>query len=90
MGCPHTLRWSILPNHTIPTLPYHTYTVVQVREYCGLPTINSFAELNNTVEEETISLLESVYGHHQDIDLVVSTVMFIIVTIANINTSFNI
>ena len=59
-----------------------------MREYCGLPSINSFSELNNTVEEvslkrsqrmvvlmiflqETIRLLESVYGHHEDVDLVV-------------------
>ena len=46
-------------------------TYNQVREYCGLPTISSFRELNNTVETETIRLLESVYSHHEDIDLVV-------------------
>ena len=44
---------------------------VQVREYCGLPNISSFRELNNTVDAETISLLETVYSHHEDIDLVV-------------------
>ena len=43
----------------------------QVREYCGLPTISSFPELNNTVEPDTIRLLESVYSRHEDIDLVV-------------------
>lgn len=42
-----------------------------MREYCGLPTISSFLELNNTVETDTIRLLESVYSHHEDIDLVV-------------------
>ena len=51
-------------DHGLPT-----YT--QVREYCGLPAIRSFAELNNTVEQETIRLLESVYSNHDDIDLVV-------------------
>lgn len=42
-----------------------------MREYCGLPTVSSFRELNNTVEMDTIRLLESVYSHHEDIDLVV-------------------
>ena len=42
-----------------------------MREYCGLPNISSFRELNNTVDAETISLLETVYSHHEDIDLVV-------------------
>ena len=46
-------------------------TYNQVREYCGLPTISSFRELNNTVEMDTIRLLETVYSHHEDIDLVV-------------------
>ena len=27
----------------------------KVREYCGLPSINSFSELNNTVEEASLS-----------------------------------
>ena len=51
-------------DHGLPT-----YT--QVREYCGLPAINHFNELNNTVDDEIISLLRSVYNHQDDIDLVV-------------------
>ena len=51
-------------DHGLPT-----YT--QVREYCGLPAINSFNELNNTVDDEIIGLLRSVYNHQDDIDLVV-------------------
>jgi len=51
-------------DHGLPT-----YT--QVREYCGLPSISSFAELNNTIDDDIIDLLESVYSHHDDIDLVV-------------------
>ena len=42
-----------------------------MREYCGLPSIGSFKELNNTIEDETIQRLASVYAHHDDIDLVV-------------------
>ena len=51
-------------DHGLPT-----YT--QVREYCGLPAINNFHELNNTVDDEIISLLRSVYNHQDDVDLVV-------------------
>ena len=70
-----------LPTYTQVTRPrelasvYGEYNLdvvtVQVREYCGLPNISSFRELNNTVDAETISLLETVYSHHEDIDLVV-------------------
>ena len=52
-------------------LRYIADSFVQVREYCGLPSVKSFKELNNTIEEETIELLESVYSHQDDIDLVV-------------------
>jgi len=51
-------------DHGLPT-----YT--QVREYCGLPPVSSFRELNNTIEDDAISLLASVYSSHEDIDLVV-------------------
>ena len=51
-------------DHGLPT-----YT--QVREYCGLPAIHNFNELNNTVDDEIISLLRSVYNHQDDVDLVV-------------------
>ena len=51
-------------DHGLPT-----YT--QVREYCGLPAINTFNELNNTIEEDIIQLLRSVYRHQDDVDLVV-------------------
>ena len=51
-------------DHGLPT-----YT--QVREYCGLPSVSSFSGLNNTIDEDTITLLETVYTHQDDIDLVV-------------------
>ena len=51
-------------DHGLPT-----YT--QVREYCGLPAINNFNDLNNTIEEDIIQLLRSVYRHQDDVDLVV-------------------
>ena len=50
---------------------HQKYFLDKVREYCGLPSIGSFKELNNTVEDATIDLLASVYTHHDDIDLVV-------------------
>ena len=50
---------------------FFTFFYLKVREYCGLPSISSFSELNNTIDDDIIKLLESVYSHHDDIDLVV-------------------
>ena len=42
--------------HLAPYIVEEDYIIhCQVREYCGLPSINSFSELNNTVEEASLS-----------------------------------
>ena len=42
---------------------------VKWREFCGLPTVQTFEELNDVMSVQTIATLKSIYRHVNDIDL---------------------
>ena len=42
---------------------------VKWREFCGLPAVQSFEQLNDVMTQPTIATLRSIYKHVNDIDL---------------------
>lgn len=42
---------------------------VKWREFCGLPAVQSFDQLNDVMTQPTIATLRSIYKHVNDIDL---------------------